>query len=327
MPEPGMNQPHESPRSEGAVPFGIGVIGTGIMGRKMMTALQQHPRFRVVAAWDPDADALRAAVAQAGGARAAASAEGLVDDAAVDAVYIASPPAGHASAVRSVLQAGKGCFCEKPLTHDTAEAEALRAAVWQSRLPFAVNFPFARGTAASRMREIVRSGELGPVQAATIRLRFAQWPRAWQAGASAWLDGPAEGGFTREVLSHFAFQALRLFGPAAVADVELQRAPGQAETALRARWVHGGVQVEVDAAVAGEMADDNRFEVRGERGHVALTGWSRLDYRGQTSERVDNTLHTLDGLAALLEGRADHGLATIDEASAVVRCIESMLRP
>ncbi|MCA3243485.1 MAG: Gfo/Idh/MocA family oxidoreductase [Rubrivivax sp.] len=316
----------ETSSSANAGPFGIGVIGTGIMGRKMIAALQQHPRFRVVAAWDPDANALQAALAQASGVRAAAGVDSLVDDAAVQAIYIASPPAWHAGAVSRVLQAGKGCFCEKPLTHDITEAEALREAVLQSRLPFAVNFPFARGTAAGRMRSIVQSGELGPVVSARIHLRFARWPRAWQAGASTWLAGPAEGGFTREVLSHFAFQALRLFGPAAVADVELQREPGQAETALRARWVHREVQVSVDAAVAGEVADDNRFEVQGERGSVALTGWSRLDCRGEVSERVDNTAHTLDGLAALLEGRAEHGLASIDEATAVVRCIETMLR-
>jgi predicted dehydrogenase len=312
--------------SASAARFGIGVIGTGIMGRKMMAALQQHPRFRVVAAWDPDANALQAALAQASGVRAAAGVDELVDDAAVQAVYVASPPAWHAAAVRRVLQAGKGCFCEKPLTHDIAEAEALREAVLKSGLPFAVNFPFARGTAASRMLSIVQDGEIGTVLSAHIHLRFARWPRAWQAGASTWLAGPAEGGFTREVLSHFAFQALRLFGPAAVADVELQREPGQAETALRARWVHRDVQVSVDAAVAGEVADDNRFEVQGERGSVALTGWSRLDYRGEVSERVDNTANTLDGLAALLEGRAEHGLANIDEATAVVRSIETMLR-
>ena len=68
-------------------------------------------------------------------------------------------------------------------------------------------------------------------------------------------------GFTREVLSHFGFQALRLFSPATVADVELQRELNQAETALRARWLHRDVQVLVDAAVAGEIADANRFEV------------------------------------------------------------------
>lgn len=306
--------------------FGIGILGTGIMGRRMIAALQQHPRFRVVAAWDPDPHALQAALAQAPGARPAADADGLVNDKAIDVVYVASPPAWHARAVRSVLQAGKACFCEKPLTHDIAEAAALHEAVLQSHLPFAVNFPFARGSASRRMQQIVQSGELGPIQAATVRLRFARWPRPWQAGASAWLDGPAEGGFTREVLSHFAFQALRLFGPMTVADVALQRPAGQAETALRARWVHGEVQVAVDAAVAGDISDDNRFELIGAQGSVALKGWSQLEFQGQTSERVDNTAQTLDGLAGLLEGRTDHGLATVGEAVAVVGCIESMLR-
>ena len=306
--------------------FRIGILGTGIMGRRMMSALQQHPRFQVQSAWDPDAAALQTALAVTPGAHAAASAEHLFNDAALDVIYIASPPAGHASAVRSVLQSGKACFCEKPLTHDIAEAEALCEMVRQSQRPFAVNFPFARGAASSRMRDIVQGGELGAIESATVRLRFARWPRDWQAGASAWLAGQAEGGFTREVLSHFAFQSMRLFGPATVADVELQRQPGQAETALKARWVHGAVQVQVDAAVAGELADDNRFEVVGERGRVALMNWSRLDYQGHTTERVDNTAQTLDGLAALLEGQLDHGLATIDEAAAVVRCVESMLQ-
>lgn len=309
-----------------ATRFGIAVLGTGIMGRRMLAALQQHPRFRVVAAWDPDAAALQAALAMVPGAHAADTAEALFDDATVDVVYVASPPGAHAGAVRRALQAGKPCLCEKPLTHDTAEAEALRDAVLGAGLPFAVNFPFARSVAANRLREIVQGGEIGRIESAHVRLRFARWPREWQAGASPWLAGPAEGGFTREVLSHFAFLALRVFGPAEVAEVQLERAPGAAETALRARWRHAGVELQVDAAVAGERADDNRFEVVGERGRVALTNWAHLEYQGHTSERTDSTPRTLDGLAALLEGRRDHGLATIAEAAAVVRCIESMLR-
>lgn len=175
----------------GSDTFGIGIPGTGIMGRKMLAALRQHPRFAVVAAWEPDATALQAALAQAPEVRAAASADGLASDAAVDVLYIASPPAWHASAGRSVLQAGKACFCEKPLTHDIAEAEALRDDVLRSSLPFAVNFPFARGAASCRMLDIVRGGDLGPVASATVRLRFARWPRDWQARAGTARDGAA----------------------------------------------------------------------------------------------------------------------------------------
>ena len=176
------------------------------------------------------------------------------------------------------------------------------------------------------MLELVRDGSFGKTRGAPVRVRFARGPRDWQAGASAWLAGPAEGGFTREVLSHSVFQALRMFGPATVADVALHREVGKAETALRARLIHADVEVLIHAAVAGEMSDDNRFEVVGERGTFALTGWSRLEYQGEASERVDNTAQTLDGLAAPLDGRADHGLATINEAVSVVGCIEAILQ-
>jgi hypothetical protein len=111
--------------------------------------------------------------------------------------------------------------------------------------------------------------------------------------------------------------------------VQLQRAPGQAETALRASLVHRQVTVRIDAAVAGEVADQNRFEIVGRDGSVALSQWSRLEYQGQVSERADGTVNMLDSLAALLRGpvaAGPHALATVDEAAAVVACIEALLQ-
>ncbi len=306
-------------------PFGIAVLGTGIMGRRMLAALQQHPRFDVVALYDPHPESLAAALAQHPHVRVASGIDDLVDDPTVDVVYIASPPALHLDGVRAALAAGRACLCEKPLAADFAQAMALRDLVAKAALPFAVNFPFASAAPSRRLVELVRDGSLGPIDDATIRLRFARWPRAWQAGASAWLDGAAEGGFTREVLSHFVFLAQRVFGEATVADVHLTRVPGRAETALRANLVHAAATVRIDAAVAGDVADDNRFEIVGRDATAALVNWSQLDYRGHVSERVDATPRTLDGLAAMLEGRGDHGLATVDEAVAVVRCVEGML--
>ena len=307
--------------------YGVGLLGTGIMGRRMLAALQAHPRFNAVALWDPQAAALQAAVQATPGAHAAASCEALLRDAAVDLVYIASPPASHLPAVRAVLAAGRACLCEKPLAPSIAEAQALRDAVVAAGLPFAVNFPFARSAASLGLSELVRSAALGELQQATITLRFALWPRPWQAGASAWLAGTAEGGFAREVLSHFVFLALRLFGPAEVEDVQLERLPGQTETALRATLRHAGLCVRIDAAVAGSVADQNRFEIVGTRGQAALVDWARLEHQGQeVIARSDGTARTLDSVAQLLDGRADHGLATADEGLAVVRCIETLLR-
>lgn len=298
--------------------LGMGVVGAGIMGRRMIAALQQHPRWRVAAVWDPQA-------ALPGELPAAESLAALLQARGVDAVYIASPPAAHLAGVQQALAARRPVLCEKPLAHTLAAAQALQDAVVASGLPFAVNFPLAASPAARRLVDIVRSGGVGDVQELRVTARFARWPREWQAGASAWLAGPAEGGFTREVLSHFVFLAQRLCGPGQVVAAELERRPGQAETRLQARLQLGAVPLVIDAAVAGEVADDNRFEVRGSRDTVALSQWSRLEHGGVVHDRVDATPATLEGFARLLGGDPGAGLATVAEACAVVRSIEALL--
>lgn len=305
--------------------FGVGVVGAGIMGRRMAAALHQHPRFRVAAVWDPDAEAARRLAADFGGAPCAASLQALAQQADVDAVYIASPPAFHLQGVRAAVAAGRACLCEKPLAHTLPEAQTLRDEVMDSGLPFAVHFPFARGAASRQLQALVSQGALGAVQRASLLVRFAQWPRPWQAAASDWLAGPAQGGFTREVLSHFVFLAQRLFGPAQVRGAVLERVQGAAETRLAAELVHADITLAIDAAVAGEVTDHNRFEVVGTAGRATLLDWQLLEYQGRTSERVDSLPLTLDAFAALLEGQGQQGLATVDEGLAVVQVVEALL--
>ena len=305
--------------------FGIGLIGAGIMARRMAAALQQHPRFHIAAVWDPDVAAASRLAEAFGPATCADSLQALALHAGVDAVYIASPPAFHLQGVRAAVAARRACLCEKPLAHTVPDAQALRDEVVAAGLPFAVHFPFARGAASQRLQALVKNGELGEVRQATLKLRFARWPRPWQEGASAWLAGPAQGGFTREVLSHFVFLAQRLFGPASVRGVLLDRQPGATETRLQAELVHADTTLSIDAAVAGEVADHNRLDLVGSAGRAALVDWQLLEFQGYTSERVDSLPATLDAFVALLEGRNDHSLATADEALAVVRTIEALL--
>ena len=117
-----------------------------------------------------------------------------------------------------------------------------------------------------------------------------------------------------------------MFGPGVVRDLQIDRHPGQTETRVQAQLVHASTSLWIDAEVSGDVADHNRFEVMGSLGSAALTGWSRLEHLGQTSEATNATPATLDGLVALLEGRSDHRLAGVDEALAVVQSVEAMLQ-
>jgi predicted dehydrogenase len=306
--------------------YSIGVIGAGTMGIRMIEALRQHGRFEPGGVFDPDPAAVQRALAAAPGMQVADSAEALARLPGLDALYIASPPAWHLAHMRAALAHRLPVLCEKPLASSIADAGAIAALAAGSAAPCAVNFPYARAAAALRLGELAHSGALGQIGQATVTLRFARWPRAWQEGAATWLAGPEQGGFTREVLSHFLFLAMRLFGPLQLESSSLERAAGQTETRLAARLGYAGGTLEVDAAVEGDIIDNNRFAVHGSLGSAAITDWYRLEAPGQPPlEPASPTPATLDAFARMLDGQPGHGLATVDEALAVAQLAEALL--
>jgi predicted dehydrogenase len=296
--------------------YGIGIIGLGVMGRRFIEGLKANPDFRIVAAYDPapvETDVPRAS-----------SIQSLLDDPAIDCIYIATPPVTHEELVRAVVQAGKAVFCEKPLTASVASARACLETVAHADVPAAVNFPFATAPAAVRLKELVEAGALGDDLTAHLTLRFRTWPRGWQQGAAGWLAGPEQGGFTREVVSHFAFLALRLFGPGQLVDREVVRGPLGSETRMRAVLQFAKARMTVDAAVEGDAEEFNRFEVKGSKDLAVMTEWYRLTHSGGSIEPVRADGHQIAELAKLLRGEKSR-LATLREAASVVDLIEGIL--
>jgi predicted dehydrogenase len=315
----------------------IGLIGAGIMGRRMADRVAAHPEFALVAAWDPDRAALESL-------RKAHPATALADDARaltarddVDCVYIAAPPASHATHAQAAFDRGKAVFCEKPLTVDDGEGAALVARAERERRKAGVNFSLATAPSFARIAEAVSSGALGRIETIEIHVRFARWPRGWQHGAATWLTGAREGGFVREVVSHFVFTTQRLVGPLAVRSSKVERASAQdAERAIAAEMKAGDVRVTLDGRVAGEADDHNLWTVTGTRGAMRIRDWHGLERadRGTWSTvesssieamRVQAGLAQLDQLAAVIEGRPN-SLPTLREALDVQRTIEALLR-
>lgn len=297
---------------------GVGIIGLGLMGRRLAEAAQGHPKFRVVACYDPYAQPAF------GTALVAVSAQELISHPDVECVYIASPPATHLGLIERAAQAGKAIFCEKPLCTDPADARSAVAVVAEAGVTAAVNFPHATAPAAVELQRIMLSGELGRDVAAKLTLRFAEWPRRWQAEAGDWLRSPTEGGFTREVASHFLFLAGRLFGPGRVVEQSIQWGAAT-EQALDCRLDFNGIELVIDGAVEGDTEDCNSFEVRGELAVATLSDWYQLHY-GQSQLRGGSALGSqLDELALMLEGQ-EHRLASFEEASSVVHLVEAIVR-
>jgi predicted dehydrogenase len=311
----------------------LSILGLGIMGERLMRAALDHAGTQVVGVWDPSpAAAKRLAGITTGVPMLGSAAEAV---AAADAVYVASPPASHIEHGRAVLGAGRSLFLEKPLASDVGEARRFVAEAAGQRA--AVNFPMASSPAVAQLRGWLP--EVGEVQSISITVAFAAWPRAWQAGASSWLALKAEGGFTREVVSHFLFLAQRLGGSLRLQEARAEFPGGEAcETAISARLTAGGVPVTLEGAVGTVAAEDhNLFIVTGTRGSVRLRDWSfaeRLGSDGGWHAAPDalpnpqmrplTLARQLDKLAALTRGEPTD-LATLDEALAVQEVVEAIL--
>lgn len=293
------------------------------MGLRVLNALRAHPAFSVIGVYDPDASAQARVCTLEPALPILTSAAELSVQPGLDALYIASPPAWHLEHLRLAQDARVAVLCEKPLAASLEDVAAIDRLVLPS---CAVNFPFACVPAVRQLQEMVSSGALGEFSGATVTLRFAQWPRAWQTGAADWLEMPDQGGFTREVLSHFLFLALRLFGPLELSTYRLDREPGKTETALKAQLRHKGGELVIDAAVGGNIADSNCFEWRGTRGNARLHDWYRLDATGVPQiAPVDPTSYTLDAFARAFIEQVDTGLATVSEARQVAQLVEALL--
>ena len=89
----------------------------------------------------------------------------LVADPDIDAIYNPLPNGLHAQWTTAALEAGKHVLCEKPFTANAAEAAAVaRVADAHPGQVVMEAFHYRYHPFADRLREIVRSGELGTVQ-------------------------------------------------------------------------------------------------------------------------------------------------------------------
>jgi len=314
----------------------IGLIGAGIMGERLLRAIidQSPPLLRVGGIWDPAPAAIVRMAQTFPTIARPGDAEALI--AASDCVYIASPPAHHLGHARAALAAGKAVFCEKPLAVDVADA---RAFVAEAGVRGAVNFPFASSPAVATLRDWIAEGAVGTIARVTIEVAFATWPRGWQADAASWLDARAQGGFTREVVSHFLFLTRRLVGTlhGLEASAKFPQA-GKAERGIEARLFAGKIPVELKGSVGAITKDDhNIWTLEGDKGAIRLCDWSIAERRlpdgswqraaGALPQDQARTLalkRQLEGVVALTKGEPHH-LSTLIEALDVQEIVEAIL--
>lgn len=318
----------------------LGIIGCGIMGERILRVALENDDLGVTLSgvYEPDVARRDRLAEMFTGLVVPGTREALIEMS--DCVYIASPPLTHLEHARAAMAAGRAVLTEKPLAVAIGDSEAFLELSSQPGNRAAVNFIFASAPGALQVLKWLGEGVIGTPERLEIGTRFARWPREWQEGAASWLSGPDEGGFTREVVSHFLFLTRRAFGPLSLQSSTATPGPeGQAETAISADLVAGGLPVRLmgDVGETEEM-DHNIWRVVGDKGSIRLRDWSfaeRWDPEaGEWQGDPDAPSHAemrplilrgqVGKLPALVRGEPQD-LATVAEALEVQRIVEAIL--
>jgi predicted dehydrogenase len=145
-------------------PIGLAVVGAGYWGPNLVRAARGTPALWLEWVCDLDLERARAILDPYTPVRATSSYESVLADPAVSAVAIATPAATHFDLVRAALEAGKHVLVEKPLTASAAEGEKLAALAERSGLVLMCDHTYCYTPAVRRIRDLIRSGEIGDVQ-------------------------------------------------------------------------------------------------------------------------------------------------------------------
>jgi predicted dehydrogenase len=218
------------------------VIGFGWLGQAHSRSLLRIPTLfaersfdtELIVCGDTSPERIDDAVRSFGFGRGTADWRSVVEDPAVDVVFIAAPNMLHVELVEAAAAAGKHVFCEKPVggtPEQTIRAyEAARAAGVISGVGYNYRWaPLVRYAA-----QLIADGRLGEIT--NYRGRFFSMYGSDPLGVLSWrfLVDQAGYGVTTDLLSHSVDLAHMLLGP-------ITRVTGTTETFIRERPLPSGV--------------------------------------------------------------------------------------
>ena len=165
-----------------------GVIGCGGIARtRTIPGMLLAENAQLVSVMARNLASAQAVQEQFGAERAYDSAEQLLKNDDLDAVYIATPVFTHSELTRLAADHGKHVLCEKPLGLNADDALRTVEYCREKGVLLSVDLMMRHGAHINRIREAVAAGEIGQVVSADAR--FSCWmPNA------CWLTDPARAG-------------------------------------------------------------------------------------------------------------------------------------
>ncbi len=166
------------------------IVGLGKMGLSHYAVANAHPDVEVVGVCDSSTYVL-GVLRKYTGVTTYADFDGMLQEADLDAVVIATPSSSHARMVGAALDRGLHVFCEKPFTLDARDAERLTSLGRERGLVTQVGYHNRFVGSFNEVKKLLDAEAIGEV---THVLGEAYGPVVLKPKGGTWRSRQSEGG-------------------------------------------------------------------------------------------------------------------------------------
>jgi myo-inositol 2-dehydrogenase / D-chiro-inositol 1-dehydrogenase len=250
----------------------IGIIGAGRIGKVHGESIKYHVKNAQVVAiadsfWTEDSKKW----AKEMGIPAFDDYHDILNDPSIDAVMICSSTQTHAPISIEAIKAGKHVFCEKPISKELSEIKAVMEQLENSNIKYQVGFNRRFDHNFHAVRSAVTDGKIGDVQIVKITSRDPAAPPIEYVKVS--------GGMFLDMTIH-DFDMVRYLTGSDVDEIYVNGAvlidpkigeAGDVDTAVITMKLKNGALAVIDNSRKADYGYDQRAEVFGSKGQVAVS--------------------------------------------------------
>ncbi|MFD1929069.1 Gfo/Idh/MocA family protein [Sporosarcina siberiensis] len=274
------------------------IVGTGIVGERIINQLQKNDCVEIIAVFDENKQRL-SEIANKYGLTVASSYDEVLS-LKPNWVYIGTPPVSHASLSKRAIAENLNVLCEKPLAHDAFDGETMAKAAEESGVITAMHFPLMYSPPVRHFMEMIEKGAIGDIVRVELNTYFPHWPRLWQQ--NPWIGSREQGGFTREVFPHYLQLMYRMFGRVTLTEHNTVY-PNDSALAETSVLAIGKTEKQIPVLLNGltgvGQLEELSYIVYGTEGVLKLHNWAELSMAQK--DRPFEILTSFDSVKTLVE--------------------------
>lgn len=304
------------------------LIGTGIVGERIINQILAHPNCEIVSIFDENKIRLKE-ISTKYQLPIAESLNELLQT-KPNWVYIGTPPVSHAPLAELIAEHGLNILSEKPLAHDTDDGWRMVKASEEANIKTAMHFPLMYSPAIQSLKKEITSASLGDIVKIELHTYFPHWPRKWQQ--NPWIASREQGGFIREIFPHYLQLMYHLFGNFTISSHYTTYPENEdlCETGVSAiAKTESGIPIVLNSLSEIGQEELLEFKVMGTKKVMTIRNWSELWVSKKDQEAVqvvtgNQPQSLLDACHGLLNGR-ESLVVSFEEGLKVQKWIDELL--